>query len=237
MSDQVGPRTQYHRDRLFDPAPRFLSRRRRSVDRSLDRRCLDIIVVFQSLTSTNSNSTSDGLALATTYFYEPLAITMTALRTAAPILSSQIAGPSRLSISSLRPLAAQSQRQISSSAPTTAAESPKYPGHVPLSFAQNALLAVGSGVVGVLDPTRGGMSLGTNHGQLGADVVASIRLDCYTIGVDGINVLALVVQEYGGDSRRKADIERPAGDHVGRAGKIAITKEGYTGTRMGRMVR
>ncbi|WVQ81008.1 ubiquinone biosynthesis protein COQ4, mitochondrial [Cryptococcus sp. DSM 104549] len=32
---------------------------------------------------------------------------------------------------------------------------PNYPGHVPLSFAQNALLAVGSGVVGVLDVTRG----------------------------------------------------------------------------------
>ncbi|KAK4688575.1 ubiquinone biosynthesis protein COQ4, partial [Tremellales sp. Uapishka_1] len=30
-----------------------------------------------------------------------------------------------------------------------------YPGHVPLNFAQNALLAVGSGVVGVMDPTRG----------------------------------------------------------------------------------
>lgn len=34
-----------------------------------------------------------------------------------------------------------------------------YPDHVPLNFAQNALLAVGSGVVGVLDPTRGGASL------------------------------------------------------------------------------
>lgn len=31
-----------------------------------------------------------------------------------------------------------------------------YPGHVPLNWAQNALLAVGSGVVGVLDTTRGG---------------------------------------------------------------------------------
>lgn len=30
-----------------------------------------------------------------------------------------------------------------------------YPGHIPLSPAQNALLAVGSGVVGVLDVTRG----------------------------------------------------------------------------------
>ncbi|WVN90101.1 ubiquinone biosynthesis protein COQ4, mitochondrial [Cryptococcus depauperatus CBS 7841] len=30
-----------------------------------------------------------------------------------------------------------------------------YPGHIPLSFAQNALLAVGSGVVGVLDVSRG----------------------------------------------------------------------------------
>ncbi|OXG44044.1 ubiquinone biosynthesis protein COQ4, mitochondrial [Cryptococcus neoformans Bt120] len=30
-----------------------------------------------------------------------------------------------------------------------------YPGHIPLSHSQNALLAVGSGVVGVLDVTRG----------------------------------------------------------------------------------
>lgn len=30
-----------------------------------------------------------------------------------------------------------------------------YPGHIPLSRSQNALLAVGSGVVGVLDVTRG----------------------------------------------------------------------------------
>ena len=33
---------------------------------------------------------------------------------------------------------------------------PNYPGHIPLSTAQNALLAVGSGVVGVLDTSRGG---------------------------------------------------------------------------------
>lgn len=31
-----------------------------------------------------------------------------------------------------------------------------YPGHVPLNTAQNALLAVGSGIMGVLDTTRGG---------------------------------------------------------------------------------
>ena len=36
---------------------------------------------------------------------------------------------------------------------------PNYPGHIPLTTAQNALLAVGSGVVGVLDTTRGGKSL------------------------------------------------------------------------------
>ena len=33
---------------------------------------------------------------------------------------------------------------------------PRYPGHVPLSWSQNALLAVGSGVMGVLDTSRGG---------------------------------------------------------------------------------
>lgn len=33
-----------------------------------------------------------------------------------------------------------------------------YPGHVPLTSAQNALLAVGSGVMGVLDTSRGGAS-------------------------------------------------------------------------------
>ncbi|EIW73183.1 hypothetical protein TREMEDRAFT_25370 [Tremella mesenterica DSM 1558] len=32
---------------------------------------------------------------------------------------------------------------------------PLYPGHVPLSFAQNALLAVGSGIMGVMDTSRG----------------------------------------------------------------------------------
>ena len=31
-----------------------------------------------------------------------------------------------------------------------------YPDHVPLNTAQNALLAVGSGIMGVLDTTRGG---------------------------------------------------------------------------------
>lgn len=36
---------------------------------------------------------------------------------------------------------------------------PNYPGHEPLSYAQNALLAVGSGIVGVLDTTRGGVLL------------------------------------------------------------------------------
>ena len=39
----------------------------------------------------------------------------------------------------------------------TAARS-NYPGHVPLTTAQNALLAVGSGVMGVLDTSRGGES-------------------------------------------------------------------------------
>jgi ubiquinone biosynthesis protein COQ4 len=33
---------------------------------------------------------------------------------------------------------------------------PNYPGHIPLNWSQDALLAVGSGVVGVLDTTRGG---------------------------------------------------------------------------------
>lgn len=36
-----------------------------------------------------------------------------------------------------------------------------YPDHVPLNTAQNALLAVGSGVVGVLDTSRGGTSYST----------------------------------------------------------------------------
>jgi hypothetical protein len=36
------------------------------------------------------------------------------------------------------------------------AKDQNYPGHVPLNSAQNALLAVGSGIMGVLDTTRGG---------------------------------------------------------------------------------
>lgn len=36
---------------------------------------------------------------------------------------------------------------------------PNYPDHVPLNRAQNALLAVGSGIMGVLDTSRGGKSL------------------------------------------------------------------------------
>ncbi|TYJ52324.1 ubiquinone biosynthesis protein COQ4, mitochondrial [Cryptococcus floricola] len=32
---------------------------------------------------------------------------------------------------------------------------PNYPGHIPLSYSQNALLAVGSGVMGVVDVSRG----------------------------------------------------------------------------------
>jgi ubiquinone biosynthesis protein COQ4 len=38
-------------------------------------------------------------------------------------------------------------------------EQQNYPDHVPLNTAQNALLAVGSGVMGVLDTTRGGKLL------------------------------------------------------------------------------
>ncbi|RYF13814.1 MAG: hypothetical protein EOO77_14990 [Oxalobacteraceae bacterium] len=37
-----------------------------------------------------------------------------------------------------------------------AAKDANYPDHVPLNMAQNALFAVGSGVMGVLDTTRGG---------------------------------------------------------------------------------
>lgn len=43
------------------------------------------------------------------------------------------------------------------------ARSANYPDHVPLNTAQNALLAVGSGVMGVLDTTRGGQSTMTDR--------------------------------------------------------------------------
>lgn len=53
----------------------------------------------------------------------------------------------------LKPLAA-----FSTSRSTMRSQTPNYEGHVPLSSAQNALLAVGSGIMGVLDTTRGGES-------------------------------------------------------------------------------
>lgn len=45
-------------------------------------------------------------------------------------------------------------RQVSSD--KLATPPPHYPGHIPLTSAQNAFLAVGSGVMGVLDTSRGG---------------------------------------------------------------------------------
>jgi hypothetical protein len=45
-------------------------------------------------------------------------------------------------------------RQVSSD--KLATPPPHYPGHIPLTSAQNAFLAVGSGVMSVLDTSRGG---------------------------------------------------------------------------------
>lgn len=42
-------------------------------------------------------------------------------------------------------------------------QTPNYPDHVPLNRAQNALLAVGSGIMGVLDTSRGGKSFYRLH--------------------------------------------------------------------------
>jgi hypothetical protein len=50
------------------------------------------------------------------------------------------------------------------------ASAPNYPDHVPLNTAQNALLAVGSGIMGVLDTTRGGKVIPPGLNQTRADL-------------------------------------------------------------------
>jgi hypothetical protein len=53
---------------------------------------------------------------------------------------------------------------------TSGSSSINYPGHIPLSWAQNAVLAVGSGVVGVLDTSRGGTYIASSLMQRSAEV-------------------------------------------------------------------
>jgi len=48
---------------------------------------------------------------------------------------------------------------------------PAYPGHIPLNFAENAFLAVGSAFMSLLDPRRGGICRRLPHGSLFTDAV------------------------------------------------------------------
>ena len=50
-------------------------------------------------------------------------------------------------------------RYLSTSSANAAAANINYEGHIPLSSVQNAFLALGSGVVGVLDTSRAGKCL------------------------------------------------------------------------------
>jgi hypothetical protein len=60
-----------------------------------------------------------------------------------------------------------------------------YPDHVPLNTAQNALLAVGSGIMGVLDTTRGG-----KLNRSGSPYELTVRSGRHFIRINGFNVLA-----------------------------------------------
>ena len=64
-----------------------------------------------------------------------------------------------------------------------------YPDHVPLNTAQNALLAVGSGIMGVLDTTRGGKLASAM-----CPTKLTIRLDRYTLRIDCFHVPAFVAR-------------------------------------------
>lgn len=80
-----------------------------------------------------------------------------------------------------------------------------YPDHVPLNTAQNALLAVGSGIMGVLDTTRGGKL----ESFLRSDRKLILRSDRDIIRIDRFDLLTVTSRFYDRSSRGEADNERP----------------------------
>lgn len=59
-------------------------------------------------------------------------------------------------------------------------QTPNYPDHVPLNQAQNALLAVGSGIMGVVDTSRGG-ARSLRDRNLPRIKLTVLRSDCHTV--------------------------------------------------------